>query len=211
MFDTYYIIPYCHPQTSSSPPHPVNLIYQPHSINLTQLAYLVNFTQERKNEVLLLDRLNAEIQIRDPSPRSTAGLHRQGHAHLHSLANSTLLIYNRKEGKKEERIWKGIEMEKGELCVQYSFSHWVLIRLHIRLREDLERDRNRWGRIMCTVLFSHCVLMSLHLRMRKDNCKEIRRESLSWIGLQTSPRRNPIITKLNNKRERARSADHLWI
>ena len=37
--------------------------------------------------------------------------------------------------------------------MQYSFSHWVLMRLHIRLREDVERDRDRWGRKMRAVLF----------------------------------------------------------
>ena len=37
--------------------------------------------------------------------------------------------------------------------MQYSFSHWVLMRLHRRLREDIERDGNRWGITMCAVLF----------------------------------------------------------
>ena len=42
--------------------------------------------------------------------------------------------------------------------------------------------------------FPHWVLMRLHIRMREDICKEIRRESFSWMGLQTSPRKNPTIS-----------------
>lgn len=34
------------------------------------------------------------MQIRDPSVPATGRLHSQGHTHLYSVANSTLLIYN---------------------------------------------------------------------------------------------------------------------
>lgn len=54
---------------------------------------------------------------------------------------SPLHIYARMEGRKERRkgrrIHTMIAAEKGKLCVQYSFSHRVLVRLHISLKKDM--------------------------------------------------------------------------
>ena len=41
------------------------------------------------------NRLNAEMQIRDPSVGATARLLSLGHAHLYSVANSTLLTHDK--------------------------------------------------------------------------------------------------------------------
>ena len=48
-------------------------------------------------------------------------------------------------------------MEKGELCVQYSFSHWVFMRLHIRL----DRSKSKWE--------DPCIKSSMKIRMVLDN------------------------------------------
>lgn len=50
---------------------------------------------------------------RDPSVGATARLHSQGHAHLDSIANSTLLAYHRRDERISRRRFFDNVMEKG--------------------------------------------------------------------------------------------------
>ncbi len=43
----------------------------------------------------------------------------------------------KEEGRKEGRSYQMREAEEGELYMQHSFSHWVLMRLHISSRKDI--------------------------------------------------------------------------
>ena len=45
----------------------------------------------------------------------------------------------KEEEKKEGRSYQMREAEEGEPYMQHSFSHWVLMRLHISSRKDIYR------------------------------------------------------------------------
>ena len=152
--------------TSSSPPHPVQRIQssssrQPHPVNLTQSTAssqphpvrLIQFNSSSPYSVRPAQSCQVSpIQSTKPSHPHPVNLIRPTSFQLHLVKLIQLILpllsclvmlslffrlIPTQTVWKEERRYRMRVAEEGQLYTQHSFSHWVLIRLHISSRKDI--------------------------------------------------------------------------
>ncbi len=146
-----------------------SLIYQPHPLNVIQSTpssppYLVNFIQStlfgQRHPVSLIysTPLTQPLQVNlaqstsSSLPHQVSLIYQPRSINLAHLAYSINFTEEREgQGRKERTIKEHKKRKRGECFVQFSFSPWILMRLHSKgYRKRYKKIRENYA---CSTLF----------------------------------------------------------